>query len=131
MQGWCAALAEMETSGCLGLKKLIYKQHIQFIIYTGILITCFYCNYPIHVRQSALLICALILRPLKPHLRIETDENLLKYEVGGLVFQVYVMYCTTLIKLLMKILATILRNASEMWNFKFALTFQQCKLYNL
>lgn len=119
----------METSGCLGLQKLIIMQHVLFFAYVGVLVACFFCNYPIHIRQSALLICALILRPFKPHLRIETEENLLYYEVAGLVFQLYVMYCTTLLKLLMKILAIVLKNASEMWNFKFALTFQQCMLH--
>ncbi len=106
-------------------------QHLQFLFYISVLGTCFYFNYPVQIRQSALLISCLVLRPLKPFLRIETDENLLRYEIGGLVFQLYVMYSTLLLKLLMKILATILKNASEMWNFKFALTFQQCMYYSL
>lgn len=116
----------METSACLNLRKIIYKHQITFVVYAGITGLLFYYDYPPHIREASGLITQLIIRPIKPYIRITEKENLLYYQLAGLAFQLYVLYCSGVIKLHMMLMATILKNASEMWNIRFALAFNQC-----
>lgn len=125
MNCWCAALSEMETSGCVGIRREIYSSLMFVVFYALATSIMFYVNYPVHIRFCSGLITAFIVRPVYPDLRINTDSYLLPFQIAGLVFQIYVVFCSTMIKLLMKIFAIILKNASEMWNLKFALTFEQ------
>lgn len=48
-------------------------------------------------------------------------------QIFGLVVSIYIMFCARVLFALMQSIALIVKNASEIWNFKFALTFNQRK----
>jgi len=58
-----------------------------------------------------------------PLLRINHPGKLVVYQFIGLGVQLFILFCARLIMCTLQIFALMLKNVSEMWNFKFALKF--------
>jgi hypothetical protein len=58
---------------------------------------------------------------------MRSDKDMIPFQVFGLVFHLYVVYCARAILTLLQIISLVIKNAGCFWNLKFGLKFEQCK----
>ncbi|ODN00788.1 Transcription elongation factor A protein-like 6 [Orchesella cincta] len=127
---WSAALHEMETSGALDVRSITCSNLRFFFLYAGVYSTMFVFNWPEMVRGSCGLTANLLLRPGIAFVHISQPPTLLFYQWIGFGVQLYILYCARMVMTMLQIFALMLKNVSEMWNFKFALTYKLLAVEN-
>jgi hypothetical protein len=116
----------METSATVGIKKITCYNMLVWFGASALIVTAFTLDFPGNVRGTCGVFSMLMFKVVIPEMRL-IDETYYYYcEIFGLCFILYIFFCARLLFTLMQILALIIKNASEMWNFKFALAFDQC-----
>ncbi|XP_035705033.1 uncharacterized protein LOC110846779 isoform X2 [Folsomia candida] len=127
---WCPALAEMETSAAVKIETMTQYNLLAWLISGGIIVIGFSIDFPANVRGTTGLLAILMFRNVFPDIRLQDDNKLFWFQIFGLVFILYILFCARMLFTLMQIVALIARNSAEMWNFKFALTFNQLVMTN-
>ncbi|CAL8123959.1 unnamed protein product [Orchesella dallaii] len=127
---WSAALHEMETSAALDIRGITCNNLKFFLLYTGVYTAMFVLNWPKMLRGSCGLTAIFMLRPVVPFLRVSPPATLFFCQWIGFGVHLYILFCARMVMTMLQIFALMLKNVSEMWNFKFALTYKLLAVEN-
>ena len=111
----------MEVNLATGIVYNTAGNHLFFLLYTICITTSFALGIPKNIRASMGVLTALLIRNFVPQVLEARTELLLILQIFGLCLHIYIMYCARITTNLVHIMCIILKNASELWNLKFAL----------